>query len=111
MKIAGKLPDVTFNLVMPLDSQAPSGLLVFYQATARGKMIITSDTVTTREYFSDGKGILCDNNIDNWVEKINYYLEHEDEAKEMNQKCHAFLMDRCSVGQFQSMLGGLAQDK
>ncbi len=154
MKIAGKLPDVTFNLVMPgnvhrnyegqlkseacrnincfveisrnkfaevmdssdivvmpLDSQAPSGLLVFYQATARGKMIITSDTVTTREYFSDGKGILCDTNIDNWVEKINYYLEHEDEAKEMNQKCHAFLMDQCSVGQFQSILGGLVQDK
>ncbi len=153
IKIAGKMPDVTFNLVMPadvhriyegqfkseacknikcfvevsrnkfaevmdssaivampLDSQAPSGLLVFYQATARGKMIITTDTVTTREYFSDGRGVLCDDSIDSWVEQIGYYLDHEEKSKEVNKKCHEFLIDSCSVENYQRILGNLVRN-
>ena len=37
-------------VVMPLDTEAPAGLIAFFQAAANGRMSITSDTVTTREY-------------------------------------------------------------
>lgn len=41
---------------MSLDTEAPTGLIAFYQATANGKMSISSDMVTTQEYFADGRG-------------------------------------------------------
>lgn len=35
---------------MPLDTEAPAGLIVLFQAAALGKPIVISDTVTTRAY-------------------------------------------------------------
>ena len=94
-------------VAMPLDSQSPSGLLVFYEATAKGKMIITSDTVTTREYFSDGRGALCSEAVSKWTETIRFYLDNADKAKECNEKLNSFLMEKCSVGQFQHKLADI----
>lgn len=37
---------------LPLDTEAPAGLIVIFQAAALGKPVITSDTVTTRAYLS-----------------------------------------------------------
>ena len=102
-----EIMDSSELVVMPLDSQSPSGLLVFYEATARGKMIITSDTVTTREYFSEGRGVLCDNNVENWVREIKYHLAHPDETAAKNESCKQFLSDNCSVKQFQTILRSL----
>lgn len=96
--------DSSAFVAMPLDSQAPSGLLVFYQATARGKMIMTSDTVTTREYFSDGRGVLCGDSADSWAEKITYCLEHPKETAQINESCRKFLEDKCSIAEFQRIL-------
>lgn len=42
----------------------------FYQAAANGKMAITSDTVTTQEYFADGRGALCGKDIEDWKIKF-----------------------------------------
>lgn len=46
-------------VVTPLDTEASARLIAFYHAAANGKMAITSDTVTTQEYFTDGRGALC----------------------------------------------------
>ena len=54
-------------VVTPLDTEAPAGFDCFYQAAANGKMAITSDTVTTQEYFADGRGALCwARDIEDW---------------------------------------------
>ena len=37
---------------LPLDTEAPAGLIVMFQAAALGKPVVTSDTVTTRAYIS-----------------------------------------------------------
>ena len=37
---------------LPLDTEAPAGLIVMFQAAALGKPVITSDTVTTRAYIT-----------------------------------------------------------
>lgn len=57
-------------VVTPLDTEAPAGLIAFYQAAANGKMAITSDTVTTQEYFADGRGALCGKDIEDWKIKF-----------------------------------------
>lgn len=38
---------------LPLDTEAPAGLIVLFQAAAMNKPIVTSDTVTTRGYITD----------------------------------------------------------
>lgn len=71
MKVLTDVPEKKFLefmceselVVMPLDTEALAGLIAFYQATANGKMSITSNTVSTQEYFTDGRGALCDKNI------------------------------------------------
>jgi Glycosyl transferases group 1. len=68
-------------VVMPLDTEAPAGLIALFQAATYGKMVITTDTVTTREYFSGDRGVLCKRNIKDWEEAIRYYLGNIGEAK------------------------------
>lgn len=43
-----------------------TGLIIFEQAIANGKMSITSDTLTTQEYFAEERGALC-NKIQNYL--------------------------------------------
>lgn len=65
-------------VVSPLDTEAPSGLIVFCQAAANSKMDISSDTRTTHGYFSDDNGVLCCKNIDDWKNKIIFFLKNID---------------------------------
>lgn len=55
---------------LPLNTEAPAGLIVMFQAAANDKIIISTDTVTTREYLSEGRGILCDNDFPAWKNAI-----------------------------------------
>lgn len=91
-------------VVTPLDTEAPAGLIVFYQAAANGKMVITSDTVTTQEYFTDGRGALCGKNIEDWKKKIWYYLRHKEEADASAAKFKNFLESECSEENYSKTL-------
>ena len=91
-------------VVMPLDTEAPAGLIAFYQATANGKMSITSDTVTTQEYFADGRGALCEENVDDWKDKIQYYLQHPADADACAVKFKNYLESECSEEQYAKTL-------
>ena len=94
-------------LVMPLDTEAPAGLSVFFQAAANDKMILTSDTVTTEGYLSNGRGALCSNHVEDWKNKILYYLQHEEEAAATAQKFRSFLEDECSEEEYAKTLWGM----
>ena len=94
-------------VVTPLDTEAPAGLIAFYQAAANGKMAITSDTVTTQEYFADGRGALCEKNIEDWKNKIQYYLKHIEEADANAVKLKNFLEDECSEEKYAKTLWGM----
>lgn len=83
-------------VLMPLDTEAPAGLIVMFQAAANEKMIITSDTVTTREYFGDSRGVLCKKSIKDWKMQIKYWLGHPDEAVERATGLKSFLEKECS---------------
>lgn len=94
-------------VVMPLDTEAPAGLIAFYQATANGKMSITSDTVTTREYFEDGRGALCGENVDDWKDRIQYYLQHPADADACAVKFKNYLESECSEEKYAKTLWGM----
>lgn len=91
-------------IVTPLDTEAPAGLIAFYQAAANGKMVITSDTVTTQEYFTDGRGALCGKNVEVWKNKIRYYLQHREEADSSAAKFRNFLECECSEEKYAKTL-------
>lgn len=91
-------------VVTPLDTEAPAGLIAFYQAVANGKMAITSDTVTTQEYFADGRGALCGKNVEDWKNKIRYYLQHSEEADSCAAKFKNFLEIECSEEKYAKTL-------
>ena len=99
-------------VVTPLDTEAPSGLIAFYQAAANGKMAITSDTVTTQEYFADGRGALCGTDIEDWKNKIQYFLKNREEANTSAEKFKSFLESECSEEKYAKTLWGmLAESK
>lgn len=61
---------------LPLNTESPAGLIVMFQAASNSKMVITADTVTNREYITQDRGILLENNINLWQNAIEYSFEN-----------------------------------
>ena len=83
---------------MPLDCEAPQGLIVMFEAAANGKMILTSDTPTTEEYFDMAQRLGKD--VSEWREKILYYLAHSEERKARATRFSRFLKEECGEQHF-----------
>ena len=66
------------------------------------KYIITTDTITTREYLSDGRGSLLTNRVEVWVEEIQRVLSDTMTQKEGPQRFVSFLRNDCSERKFVS---------
>ncbi len=91
---------------MPIDCESPQGLIVMFEAAANNKMILTSDTPTTQEYFDDSQRIGKD--VSQWRDAIRYYLSHEEERREKATAFHAFLSERCNETAFAATVKKLA---
>ena len=87
-------------VALPLDTEAPAGLIVLFQAAANMKYIVTTDTMTTREYLSDGKGTLLPNKVECWKEAIQKLLLNPLSRKEASGKLLTSLMEQCSEKKF-----------
>jgi glycosyltransferase involved in cell wall biosynthesis len=85
-------------MCMPLNCEAPQGLIVMFEAAANDKLILTSDTPTTNEYFEQGQRF--GKNIDGWCNAIRYYLAHDDERREKAMAFHKYLKEECGEKQF-----------
>ena len=79
---------------MPLDCEAPQGLIVMFESAANEKLILTSDTPTTREYFD--KEQLLGKSPEEWRDKIYRYLTDEYHRKQKAKEFHQFLKEECS---------------
>lgn len=95
---------------LPLTTEAPAGLIALYQATALGKTIITTDTVTTREYVTDDSGSILKNDIDKWAEKMRQILSNPDIARKKADAMHRFLLDNCSESQYTRTIKSLLKE-
>ena len=87
-------------VALPLDTDAPAGLIVLFQAAANMKYIITTNTMTTREYLSDGRGCLLPNDVDVWKKVITERIGNEKGNKEASAKLLNFLQTECSEEKF-----------
>lgn len=87
-------------VALPLDTEAPAGLIVLFQAAANMKYIITTNTMTTREYLSDGRGCLLPNDVDVWKKAINEKLELDKSNIQASKKLLNFLQTECSEEKF-----------
>lgn len=87
-------------VALPLDTEAPAGLIVLFQAAANMKYIITTNTMTTREYLSDGRGCLLSNDVDVWKKVITERIGNEKGNKEASAKLLNFLQTECSEEKF-----------
>lgn len=83
---------------MPLDCEAPQGLIVMFESAANNKLILTSDTPTTREYFDDTQRLGKD--VESWCKCIRYYLSHEDERRKKAMDFHHWLKENCNEHYF-----------
>ena len=81
---------------LPLNTEAPAGLIVLFQAAANHKLVLTTDTVTTREYINKDRGILLDNKIDLWIEAIQFYMNNDILRKSLARNLHNYLKIECS---------------
>lgn len=87
-------------VALPLDTEAPAGLIVLFQAAANMKYIITTDTMTTREYLSDGKGSLVANDVNKWVVEIRERLALTKDNTDSSYRLLDFLKNKCSEEKF-----------
>lgn len=87
-------------VALPLDTEAPAGLIVLFQAAANMKYIITTDTMTTREYLSDGRGCLLPNDVEVWKKAINEKLGNVKSNIIASEKLLNFLESECSERKF-----------
>lgn len=83
-------------LCIPLDTEAPAGLLVIFHAAANEIMTITTDTVVTREYLSNGRGMVLKNDITQWKGCIDYYLGDPYHRRKFAKNLQKFLREECS---------------
>jgi len=87
-------------VALPLDTEAPAGLIVLFQAAANMKYIITTDTMTTREYLKDGRGCLLPNDVVTWKKAISERLVNVKSNAEASEKLLNFLETECSEEKF-----------
>lgn len=81
---------------LPLNTEAPAGLLVFFHAAANKKMVITTDTVTTREYIGKDRGVCIKNNVEDWDKCIRHYLVDKKTTELYANNMLKFLKEECS---------------
>lgn len=82
-------------VAMPLNTDAPAGLIALFQAGMYKKLVITSNTPVTREYISKDRGVLCSTK-EEWVSAIELYAVNSDEGNKKVENFNAFLNKECS---------------
>ncbi len=87
-------------VTLPLNTEAPAGLIVLFQAAANRKYVITTDTQTTREYLSDGRGSLVPRSVERWKEVISERLQSRCENELASRKLLEYLRNECSEQKF-----------
>ena len=69
-----------------------------FEAIANGKLVLTSDTPTTEEYFDEDQRLGKD--VEEWRRKLLYYLLHDEERKAKAMRLHRYVKEQCGEQQF-----------
>lgn len=95
----GYMHSSTF-LLLPVDTNAPAGLIVMFQAAWLGKPIFTNSTQVMREYIGEEHGVLVEGDDKDFAEKIEYYYNYQEEAAAKVDAFQRYLREECSEERF-----------
>lgn len=96
-------------VILPLDTNAPAGLIALFQATGQLKPVLISNTVTTREYVSD-QGILVNDDVDSWRNKIELFLNDKELANKSVYSFREYLKENCSENNYAEQLNKIVKN-
>lgn len=85
---------------LPLDTEAPAGLIVMFQAAANLKPIITTKTVTTTEYITPERGTAIENDVKSWSDAISCCFGCMDEFLQKAVAFKEYLSSCCSEDEY-----------
>ncbi len=83
-------------VALPLDTEAPAGLIVMFQAAAYNKLILTTDTAVTREYIGLNMGYRIPKDVLQWQQMIKKGLSQKKESSTMANNFKDFLERNCN---------------
>lgn len=88
-------------VAIPLDTEAPAGLIALFQAGANKKCVLATRTITTNEYITEDRGVLLEkDDLDLWKDAIIRVLENSDETIKKAKNFQQFLFNNCSEQEF-----------
>lgn len=85
---------------IPLDTIAPAGLIVLYQAAANLRPVLMSENVVTSEYITPDRGYLLTSNPEQWCSVIRHILSSSKESLQKASNLRSFLRTNCSEEAF-----------
>ena len=85
---------------IPLDTIAPAGLIVLYQAAANLRPVLMSENVVTREYITPDRGYLLTSNPEQWCSVLRHILSSSKESQQKASNLRSFLRTNCSEEAF-----------
>lgn len=91
-------------VMLPLDTDAPAGLVVVYKAASLGKPVVISDTPVTREYIDEKSGVLCANEAGVYAEAVEKLFSSPSMAATKGENLKRHLHSQCSVDSFVNTL-------
>ncbi|MCQ2049473.1 MAG: hypothetical protein MJZ22_00455 [Candidatus Saccharibacteria bacterium] len=98
-------------VLMPLDTEAPAGLIVLFQTIANQKPFIVSRTATTESYIFNNEDFFIPNDLSKWEEKIHEITECYDIYCEKVLKLRASLEKNCNEMVFKKKIQDLINEK
>ena len=108
------IPESEFDCLMkkcsvvflPLDTNAPAGLIVMFKAAAFGKGVVTTGTPVTEEYFRDNRGLIG-NSIEDYKNLIEILLSDITQRKQMAFNFRNYLEVECSEEKYIKCIIGI----
>lgn len=95
-------------IAMPLDTEAPAGLIVIFQAAALEKPVAITSTIATRDYMADGRGLALDRDPALWAAEIKRLLADPAQSAAMGARLHEFLKTFCNEDSYSGRIAEIA---
>ncbi len=87
-------------VALPLDTEAPAGLIVLFQSAACNKPVVISSTISTREYIDSQRGVAVENDVSSWIQELRELLSDPDRCKLLGVNLNTFLHAECSEDKY-----------
>lgn len=98
-------------VALPLDTEAPAGLIVIFQSAAFNKPLIVSKTISTQDYIPTNCGFILDKDISLWRKAIYTLIQNKALSADMANNLHNYIVGNCNeqkyVATIERLLGNI----